>query len=102
MKEALEHPALIHMTSVFLVHNRTWIEGSNHPAKSLYKKYKQLTPWAEEPDLPDCRSIKKIITDRIIDLTPRKIMLPIASIFYNKIRTRSIRHNMDKYSQIKN
>ena len=94
---ALKHPALIHMTSVFLVHNRTWIKGNNHPAKSIYNKYKALTPWKDSEDLPDNRSTRIKIQDRIIDLLPNKILLPIASFIYNNIRVANIRKNMKRY-----
>lgn len=98
VKEALEHPALIHMTSVFLVHNRTWIEGSNHPAKPLYEKYKALTPWAADADLSDKRNIRAKAQDKIIDILPNCIMLPVASYIYNNVRILSINRKIKKYS----
>ena len=98
VKEALEHPALIHMTSVFLVHNRTWIEGSNHPAKPLYEKYKALTPWADASDLPDKRNLWVKMQDKIIDVLPNRIMLLAVSLIYNNARISNIKRKMKKYS----
>ena len=98
VRDALADPALIHMTSVFLVHNRTWIEGSNHPAKPLYEKYKALTPWADAPDLPDNRNARTKVQDKIIDVLPNRIMLPVVSLIYNNARISSIKRKMKKYS----
>ena len=100
VKSAMAHPALIHMTSVFLVHNRTWIEGSNHPAKPLYEHYKALTPWADIADLPDNRSARIKLRDKIIDVLPNRILLPIASWIYNNARVSIIKRNMKKYSSM--
>ncbi len=98
VKEALAHPALIHMTSVFLVHNRTWIEGSNHPARPIYEKYKSMTPWECEADLPDKRSAFVKIRDSIIDIIPKALLLPVVSAVYNELRICIIKRNMRKYS----
>ena len=98
IKEALEHPVLIHMTSVFMVHNRTWIKGTNHPAKSLFDKYKSLTPWKDIEDLSDARNKKTKIKDWAIDVMPNAIMIPVVSFVYNNIRTINIKRNMKKYS----
>lgn len=97
VEEALKKPALIHMTSIFLVNNRTWIEGSNHPAKQLYNKYKSLTPWADDEELPDRRIARDRLKDRIIDILPRRVVISSVSLIYNVIRPALIRHNMKKY-----
>lgn len=100
VKEAVKHPALIHMTSVFLVHNRTWIERSNHPARPIYEKYKKMTPWADVKDLPDSRNRLNKIFDKMIDILPNTVILPAVSLVYNHIRPLNIRRNMRKYSRI--
>lgn len=95
VKRAVERPALIHMTSVFFVHNRTWIEGNNHPAKPIYNKYKALTPWKNEKDLPDKRSITVKVRDILIDMVPRKVLFPVVSFVYNYLRVANIRRSMN-------
>ena len=97
IEEALEHPVLIHMTSFFMVYNRTWVKETNHPAKSLFDKYKSLTPWKDIEDFPDMRSQKTKVKDRVIDVMPNTIMLPIVSFIYNNIRIMNIKRNMKKY-----
>ena len=94
---AVKYPAIIHLTSVFLVHNRVWIQGSNHPAKPIYEKYKALTPFFDLNDLPDNRSFISRILDKIIDKMPKKLVLLIASFFYNYIRIANIERHIKKY-----
>lgn len=99
VEKAVLAPAIIHMTSVFLVHNRTWIENNNHPAEALYKKYKKLTPWKEESDIPDNRSFLIKFKDRIIDIMPRSLLISGVSVIYNRFRIVSIKRKMIKYSK---
>lgn len=44
VKEAIEHPVIIHFTTSFLS-RRPWIEGCNHRYLDQWKKYKALSPW---------------------------------------------------------
>ncbi len=96
VKEAVKQPVLIHMTSVFLIHNRAWIKENNHPAKSIYEKYKAMTPWKDADDLPDTRSKLVKVMDWIIDMIPNCVMLPLVSFMYNHIRVFNIRREMKK------
>lgn len=44
VKEATEHPVIIHYTTSFLS-RRPWVEGCQHRYLSEWEKYKKLSPW---------------------------------------------------------
>lgn len=44
IKEAIEHPVIIHFTTSFLS-RRPWVEGCHHRYLSEWIKYKSLSPW---------------------------------------------------------
>ncbi|MBR4085137.1 MAG: glycosyltransferase family 8 protein [Lachnospiraceae bacterium] len=90
IQEAVKKPVMIHLTNSFLLTNRAWHENSNHPEKELYEKYKEKTPWKEEPGFKDTRNVKDKIIQVIVDVLPRPIVLSVASVLYNYIRVRKI------------
>ena len=95
--EAVANPAIIHLTNSFLLTNRAWYENTNHPERERYKHYKSLTPWKDEPDFPDKRSTKKKLIQKIVDLTPRSILLPVVEKVYNGWRVKKIRETIEMY-----
>lgn len=96
VENAVCSPCLIHMTSVFIVNNRAWVKGSNHPAVSQYKRFQQISPWAEFSDLPDNRNAGGRLIELIVKIIPKVILLPIMSFIYNTIRVRHIYYKMKK------
>lgn len=46
VKEAIEHPMIIHFTTSFLS-RRPWIEGCHHRYLSEWQKYKNISPWKD-------------------------------------------------------
>lgn len=48
IKEATEHPVIIHFTTSFLS-RRPWIEGCQHRYLEQWEKYKALSPWKDSP-----------------------------------------------------
>ncbi len=48
IKEATEHPVIIHFTTSFLS-RRPWIEGCQHRYLEQWEYYKKLSPWKEAP-----------------------------------------------------
>lgn len=46
IKEATEHPVIIHFTTSFLS-RRPWIEGCHHRYLEQWEKYKALSPWKD-------------------------------------------------------
>ena len=97
--EAVAKPAIIHLTNSFLLTNRAWYENTNHPERERYKYYQTLTPWKDEPGFPDKRDWKKKCIQKMIDMTPRSILLPIVELVYNNWRVNKIQKLIDKYRQ---
>lgn len=96
--EALADPKIIHLTNTFLLANRAWYKNSNHPDCLTYQYYKKLTPWRNEPDFIDKRSIKDKLLQYFVDTLPRGMVLRITSILYNYVRVYIIKQRMVKYS----
>lgn len=90
LEEARKDPRLIHLTNLFLVKGRPWLEGNNHPYKEIFMSYRTLTPWKNEPLMKENTSKLKQIEMGVIRLLPRWISLPIIGIVYEYIRPRQI------------
>ena len=88
--EAKEHPRLIHLTNLFLVKGRPWIEGNEHPYKDFFLRYRSLTPWKDEPLMQQQLSFSKRIQYSLFEIIPRKWFLPMIGIVYEYIRPKQI------------
>ena len=88
--EARRDPRLIHLTNLFLVKGRPWLEGNNHPYKDIFMNYRKLTPWKDEPLMTQNLSVSKRIQISIINMLPRWISLPLIGIVYEYIRPKQI------------
>lgn len=97
IKEAVDNPILVHMTSSFLVVNRPWCMITTHPMKSEYKKYSKLTPW-ENLLINDTRSYIKKTIDWTIQKLPIGLVIMIVGFIYNNIRVISIKKKIRKYT----
>ncbi len=97
IEEAVRKPAIIHLTNSFLITNRAWYENTNHPERDRYRYYKSLTPWKDEPGFPDNRDGKKKLIQKIVDMTPRSVLLPMVELVYNNWRVNKIQILIDKY-----
>lgn len=61
VEEASRDPAMVHFTTNFLIPLRPWMRGCNHPCAAAYLRYRQMTPWRDEPLWDDNRSaVKKL------------------------------------------
>lgn len=97
INDAVKDPKIMHLTNLFLVTNRAWYENTNHPEKQKYAYYKGLTPWKDEPDFSDRRSVRKKILQTIVDHIPRAIVISFAELIYNTVRILNIKRLMRKY-----
>ena len=97
IESALETPVMIHFTNCFLVNNRPWVKGSNHPLRCYFEKYFLLTEWGEQGLFEDRRTFKKKVLDKVISILPLNICLSIASYLYNVIRIKQIKNGKVSY-----
>lgn len=82
IKNAIEDPNIIHFTTSF-ISKRPWMEGCKHKYVSEWKKYKQLSPWKDEPYRIDTRNPWKV---HIYKKLPRAVAITVASWFQAYIR----------------
>lgn len=88
IEEAKRHPVITHTTNFFYVRKRIYEEGSDHPMRSNYEKYRALTPWKDDPAITVNRSFKQKIQKDIWHIMPRSIAITIGNFVRNEIRPR--------------
>lgn len=80
IKLAIDEPVIIHFTTSFLS-RRPWIEGCEHQYLDKWLKYKNLSPWKDEPlwKYTSSKGMKGIYI-KLINKLPRNIIIEISSI----------------------
>ena len=86
IKDAKKKPAIFHATTCFYVGKRMWVEGSDHPCANLYIKYRNKTPWKDEPMVKDQRKLTKKMYAKFWHLMPRVVAVSLASWVINVFR----------------
>lgn len=94
--ESREKPVITHFTGNFLVLRRPWVNDSDHPHKAAYLKYRELSPWREEPLMKDNSGFAKKLIVKILQTVPRFISIPIISFIYNTLRPIKLKKQLDK------
>ena len=77
IKEATEHPVIIHFTTSFLS-RRPWVKDCHHRYCELWRCYKAGSPWRDEPLREDTRPAWKLRGIRIFKKLPRGLAMHIA------------------------
>lgn len=80
IKKAIEEPRVIHFTTSFLS-RRPWVEGCKHHFVLEWLKYKEISPWKDNPlwKYSNPSGIKGIYI-AIIDYMPRKFMIALSGL----------------------
>ena len=94
IEEAIKKPQIVHLTSTFLITNRAWFDVTNHPMKETYIRFKEMTPWKDEPLFRDTRNWSKKFIQFFVDYLPRPVVLGIAGYIYNGPRIKNIKRLM--------
>lgn len=87
IKKAVEDPSIIHFTTSFLS-KRPWMEGCRHRYCGEWLRYKDLSPWRNEPLRKDTRNLWKI---HIFEKLPRTVAITVASWFQAYVRPLTFR-----------
>lgn len=93
---AKNRPGLVHFTTCFLDGVRPWIEGNQHPYLNKFLEYKEMSPWADLPLLKDRRSPMIRLRSKLIRMTPRVILCPVASVLHGMIIPERNKWRMEK------
>lgn len=83
--EARNNPHIIHFTTFFMNDLRPWFEGSQHPKLDEFLKYKNDSPWRDEPLWKDRREGDAKLKGKIIRVMPKTIACSISSILHGVI-----------------
>lgn len=75
---AIEEPTIIHFTTSFLS-RRPWIEGCKHKYIEKWLKYKEASPWSDNPlwQYSNPQGLRELYVS-IMSLCPRKLMVSIS------------------------
>ena len=84
--EAKRKPALFHATTCFYIKKRMWVEDSDHPCADIYLKYRNNTPWKDDPQIQDSRKGRKKIYAQFWHCIPKGMAIRLASFMINHIR----------------
>lgn len=77
IKEATEHPVIIHFTTSFLS-RRPWVKDCHHRYCELWRSYKAESPWRDEPLREDNRPRWKKAGIMVFKMMPRRLALYVA------------------------
>lgn len=94
--QAKENPVITHFTGNFYVAKRPWIENSDHPHKDAYLKYKSLSLWKNDPLSKDTRKTSEKLYSAFCHILPRRVMIFLVSVLYNRIRPKMLQRKMQK------
>ena len=86
INEAIKHPVITHTTNFFYVRKRIYEEGSDHPMRSQYEKYRALTPWKNEPAMTTIPTFKQRLQKNIWHLMPKPVAIRIGNFVRNEVR----------------
>lgn len=75
--EAVENPVVVHFTTSFLS-KRPWMKGCQHRYCDRWRKYKEMSPWKDEPLREDNRPGWKKAGIKLFKRLPSELALQIA------------------------
>ena len=88
IEEAKRHPIITHTTNFFYIRKRIFEEGSDHPQRKNYEKYRALTPWANDPPMTVNSTLKQRIQKNVWHWMPRALAIKAANYVRNEVRPR--------------
>ena len=94
--EAKAKPHIIHFTTFFMNDLRPWFEGSQHPKLEEFLKYKNTSPWKDEPFWKDKREGKAKAKGKIIKALPRGLQCEISSILHGVVVPKKNKKKMNQ------
>lgn len=98
--EARTNPHIIHFTTFFMNDLRPWFEGSKHPKIEIFLKYKDTSPWKDEPLWKDNRKGGKKIKADLIKALPRGLQCQISSVLHGVIVPKQNGKKMSKFAML--
>ena len=82
-EQAKTHPVVVHFTTSFLS-RRPWIRSKQtHPFAQKWRKYKEISPWADMPFWPDNRGKIKKIYEKFFHMLPRLAAVELSGFLHS-------------------
>lgn len=94
VSNALNNPAIIHMTAFFRVITRAWGDSTDHPERERFNKYHGLLGWGKFDMQKDKRNIMTRLIDLAVHVLPRWLVALIVSFLYNRVRIWRVKKRM--------
>lgn len=88
IEQAKKHPVITHTTNFFYVEKRIFEENSDHPMRHQYEKYRNMTPWCNDPPMTRKPTARQFLAKRIWHWMPRFAAISVAKFVRNEIRPR--------------
>ena len=82
LEAAKNDPVMIHFNVDFLMPLRPWEKGCNHPYTQKYIRYRQMTPWKDEPLSEGRVSAVKRILSVYYRFSPKAIARLSVKVYY--------------------
>lgn len=88
--QSLKNPGMVHFTTTFSIPLRPWYEGCNHPYTKTFLKFREMTPWKDEPLWKDDRSetarLFYSVFERFSRIAPKWLSVWVTRQFYVTLR----------------
>ena len=86
IRNAVEHPVITHTTNFFYIQKRVFEENSDHPQRENYVRYRNMTPWKDDPPMNASYSVRHRIIKKFWHCMPRGLSFALAGFVRNEIR----------------
>lgn len=80
--QGISNPSVVHFTTCFLSGTRPWFKKDAHPYRDEFLKYRNMTPWKDEPLWDDTTKTAKKIMTIVCRVLPRRLTFFIIRIFH--------------------
>lgn len=96
MEVACNAPVVVHAINTFYVKKRIWEKNSDSPYADIYIRYRDKSPWKDEPQMEAKRSIKQKFMKQIWHMMPKRVAFSCAAWVRNEIRPRLTKKRDDE------
>jgi len=90
INDAQKDPSIVHFVTLFCI-SRPWIKNSSGPYFDEWKKYKQMTPWKNEPERNCKKSLFQRLGSFLYQFAPKIISLTILGFIHARIKPQIMR-----------
>lgn len=94
VREAREHPAMLHFTNNFYMPLRPWVKGCTHPYAQKYLEYRLMTPWKDKPLWEDPRSAIRKAYTQVCYALPKPVSMWMSHII--TLYVTPVKHRINK------